>query len=266
MRIAIIGAGMGGLAAAAALRRDGADVTIYEQAQKFARIGAGIQMTPNAVMALRGLGLEEKLKSVGFEARQGHNRKYDTGEVTNVIELGQKIVDRCGAPLLTLHRGDLHATLLSAVPRESIEMGRRLRGYEQDSSGVDLFFEDGTRTRAEIVIASDGVNSVVREQRLGKEAPRFTGRAAYRATFPAARLGALDIDDRCKWWGPDRHIVIYFTTRKRDEIYFVTSTPELDFNLESWSAKGDLSTLRAAYAGFHPTVRAVLEEIGRAHV
>jgi 6-hydroxynicotinate 3-monooxygenase len=265
MRIAIIGAGMGGLACAAALRRTGADVVVFEQATEFRRIGAGIQMTPNAVKALRGLGLEDKLRAVGFEAAVGHNRQFHTGRVTNVIELGSQIIERCGAPLLTLHRGDLHSILLSAMPRSIIHQGRRLSAFAQGADGVDLEFEDGTKSRADLVIAADGVHSVAREQMIGREAPRFTGRVAYRATFPAARLGDLQIDDRCKWWGPDRHIVIYFTTKRRDEIYFVTSTPEPNFNVESWSTIGDLATLRQAYADFHPTVRAVLAACPEAH-
>ena len=265
LRVAIIGAGMGGLACAAALLRQGAKVTIYEQASTFKRIGAGIQMTPNAVKALRGLGLEEALRDVAFEAAVGHNREAASGDVTNIIELGGRIVERCGAPLLTLHRGDLHSVLLSGVPDGVIRMNHRLASFEQAGGAVQLRFDNGHEVEADVVIAADGVHSVVREQMFGPEAPRFTGRVAYRATFPAALIGDLKIDDRCKWWGADRHIVIYYTTRQRSEIYFVTSTPEPDFNLESWSTKGDLGELRAAYAGFHPTVRAVLEACPEVH-
>lgn len=265
LRIAIIGAGMGGLACAAALNRLGAEITVYEQAGEFKRIGAGIQMTPNAVMALRGLGLEGRLEAIGFQAARGHNRKSDTAEMTNSLELGSAIVARCGAPLITLHRGDLHSLLLSAVPGALIQRAKRAVRYDQDGRQVALSFEDGSVVHADLVIAADGVHSVVREQMLGRESPRFTGRVAYRTTFPAARLDGLEIDDRCKWWGPDRHIVIYFTTRQRDEIYFVTSTPEPDFNVESWSTRGDLAELRRAYVDFHPTVRSVLEACPDVH-
>ncbi|MDB5644191.1 MAG: salicylate 1-monooxygenase [Hyphomicrobiales bacterium] len=265
LRVAIIGAGMGGLACAAALKGQGADVAIYEQAGAFKRIGAGIQMTPNAVKALRGIGLEEALRDVAFEAALGHNRDAGSGAVTNVLELGQRIVDRCGAPLLTLHRGDLHSTLLSAVPSDVIHMNHRLLGFEQDGGPVTLQFDTGASIEADVVIAADGVHSVVRNQMFGTDAPRFTGRVAYRTTFPASLIGSLQIDDRCKWWGPDRHIVIYYTTRMRSEIYFVTSTPEPDFNVESWSMKGDLAELRAAYADFHPTVRALLDACPDVH-
>jgi salicylate hydroxylase/6-hydroxynicotinate 3-monooxygenase len=106
---------------------------------------------------------------------------------------------------------------------------------------------------------------VVREALLGPEQPRFTGRVAYRTVFPTARLNGLTVDDCVKWWGPDRHIVSYFVNLRRDEIYFVTSTPEPDFAVESWSAKGDLDVLRAAYEGFHPQVRAILAACPEVH-
>ena len=256
--IAIVGAGIGGLAAAIALRRVGIDVQVYEQARAFQRIGAGIQMTPNAMKVLRGLGLEARLRATSFQPPQGLAREWDSGTVTNVLPMGATIEARYGAPYLTMHRGDLHAALAAAVPPDAVHLNRKLAGVEASAHGVTLCFTDGGRIEADGVIGADGVHSVIREQLFGPEKPHFTGRVAYRTTYPAALLGGVEIDDRVKWWGPDRHVVIYFVKPRREEIYFVTSTPEPDFNVESWSAKGDLTTLRAAYAGFHPHVRAVL--------
>ena len=110
----------------------------------------------------------------------------------------------------------------------------------------------GKPPTADAVIGADGVHSVVRETLFGRDDPTFTGRVAYRTVFPTRLLRGLDLDPCVKWWGPDRHIVHYFTNPRRDELYFVTSTPEPDFAIESWSAKGDLGELRAAYDTFHP--------------
>jgi salicylate hydroxylase/6-hydroxynicotinate 3-monooxygenase len=88
---------------------------------------------------------------------------------------------------------------------------------------------------------------------------------AYRTVFPASLLNGAEVDDQAKWWGPDRHIVIYYVNPRRDELYFVTSTPEPDFTTESWSMKGDLGMLRHAYRDFHPQVRAVLDACPEAH-
>ena len=83
--------------------------------------------------------------------------------------------------------------------------------------------------------------------------------------FPAALLAGAKIDDCTKWWGPDRHIVIYYVTPQRDELYFVTSQPEPEWRNESWSAKGDLGQLRRAFEGFHPQVQAVLNACPDVH-
>jgi salicylate hydroxylase/6-hydroxynicotinate 3-monooxygenase len=265
LSVAIVGAGIGGLAAAACLRRIGIDVTIYEQAQRFVRVGAGIQQSPNAVRVLRRLGLEPQLRAIAFQPASALNRQSDTGELLWERAMGAASEERYGAPYLVLHRGDLHAVLASAVPDEVIQRGRKLAGLAQQGSTVRLDFTDGSQAEAHVVIGADGVHSVVRESILGKERPEFTGRVAYRTVFPAALLNGAAIDDQAKWWGPDRHIVMYYVNPQRSEVYFVTSTPEPDFTQESWSTTGDMATLRDAYRDFHPAVRAVLEAAPSAH-
>ena len=265
LSIAIVGAGIGGLAAAACLRRVGIDVTIYEQAQHFTRLGAGIQQSPNAVHVLRRIGLEPQLREVAFQPAAALNRQSDTGELLWERPMGAFSEERYGAPYLVLHRGDLHAVLASAVPDDIIQRGRKLVGLAQTGSSVRLDFADGSNAQADAVIGADGVHSVVRETLLGAERPEFTGRVAYRTVFPAALLNGATIDDQAKWWGPDRHIVIYYTNPQRSEVYFVTSTPEPDFTLESWSTTGDMAELRHAYRDFHPNVRAVLDAAPSAH-
>jgi salicylate hydroxylase/6-hydroxynicotinate 3-monooxygenase len=265
LSVAIIGAGIGGLTAASALLSVGVKVQIYEQAGRFARVGAGIQQAPNAMKVLRKLGLEDSLRRTGFAPQTARNREWDTGKLTNEYVLGRDVEDRFGAPYLLLHRGDLHAALVSILPNQVITLNQKLVGLEEARMGVRLFFADGHRAQADAVIGADGVHSVVRELLLGPEKARFTGRVAYRTTFPAARLGEVKLDDNTKWWGPDRHIVIYYVRPHREEIYFVTSTPEPEFEVESWSTMGDLDQLRSAYEGFHPQVQAVLAACPEVH-
>ncbi len=265
LSVAIIGAGIGGLTAASTLLRVGIEVQIYEQASGFARVGAGIQQSPNALKVLRQLGLEAYLRRVAFQPRYARNRECGTGALTNQYPLGDDAEQRFGAPYLLLHRGDLHTALASIVPRAIIHLNRRLVGLDRSRAGVTLSFADGSRALADAVVGADGVHSVVREILLGPEKPRFTGRVAYRTTYPAARIGGIPLDDNTKWWGRDRHIVIYYVRPNRDEIYFVTSTPEPEFEVESWSSRGDLNRLRRAYDDFHPHVRAVLAACPEVH-
>ena len=260
--IAVVGAGIGGLAVAALLKRAGSDVQVYEQARRFGRVGAGIQMTPNAVKILRRLGVEERLKRVAYRSELRLSREWDSGKITSELKLGEEVEKKFGAPFLCLHRAELHAAIESTAPPEIVHFGMRLVDLDRNAHGVTLIFADGTRVRADAVIGADGVHSVVRELLLGPEKPRFTGRVAYRSIFPAARLGATRVSPlQTKWWGPDRHVVIYYVTATRDQIYFVTSVPEGAewMTPESWSAKGDLEELRKAYSGFHAEVRAVLD-------
>jgi salicylate hydroxylase/6-hydroxynicotinate 3-monooxygenase len=109
------------------------------------------------------------------------------------------------------------------------------------------------------------VHSSVKERLFGLDAPNFTGRIAYRTVFPAALLNGYAIDDCAKWWGPDRHIVIYYVKPDRSEVYFVTSQPEPGFSVESWSAMGAVDELRAAFENFHPQVRRVLAACPSVH-
>src|SRR4051794_16146417 len=120
MNIAVVGAGMGGLATAAALLKQGIAVTVYEQARRFARIGAGIQIGCNAMHVLRGLGLEPTLRAHAFYPRSWNNRHWQTGEVLFDMVFGAPAELKYGAPYLLAHRADLHAALASAVPAELI--------------------------------------------------------------------------------------------------------------------------------------------------
>jgi 2-polyprenyl-6-methoxyphenol hydroxylase-like FAD-dependent oxidoreductase len=265
LSIAVVGAGMGGLAVAATLRRVGFDVHVYEQAPRFARIGAGIQMMPNSMKVLRQIGIEEQLRAFSFAPHSHLNRIWDTGEVTRELPMPESLY---GAPYLCMHRADLHDALLSALPDEIIHLGKKLVGLDQAGNCVALTFADGSRAQADAVVGADGVHSVVRELVVGADQPVHRGRIAYRAVFPAALMNGRSIGpSRTKWWGIDRHIVIYYTNPARNEVYFVTSVPEPAewLTRESWSAKGEVAELRKAYEGFHPDVRAVLEACPDCH-
>jgi 6-hydroxynicotinate 3-monooxygenase len=256
--VAIIGAGIAGLTAAATLRKIGIAAVIYEQAHGFARVGAGIQLNPNAMKLLRGLGLEGRIRRSGFGPEVGYNRVWDTGEVTYLHPMGDAIEQRFGAPDVSLHRADLHAALASINPLDAVQFDKKLVGIDRVDARIQLAFADGTRAEADAVIGADGVHSTVLDRVFGSTEPRFSGQVAYRAVYRTERLPTT-IDDRVKWWGKDRHIVSYKINPRRDELYFIASTPEPDFRIESWSTIGSLDQLRAAFEGFHPNARVILE-------
>src|SRR5262249_4588491 len=196
--VAIVGAGMGGLAVAATLRRVGADVQVYEQAARFGRIGAGIQMMPNSMKVLRGIGVEDQLRATSFAPVSHLNRLADTGEVTRELPMPENLY---GAPYLCMHRADLHDALASVVPSEIIHLNKTLVGLDQAARRVTLRFEDGSTASTDAVVGADGVHSVVRDIVVGPDAPIHKGRIAYRAVFPSRLMGGFDIGpSRTIWW------------------------------------------------------------------
>ncbi|HEY6832686.1 MAG TPA: FAD-dependent monooxygenase, partial [Pseudolabrys sp.] len=265
LSVAVVGAGMGGLAVAATLRQVGIDVQVYEQATRFGRIGAGIQMMPNSMKVLRGIGIEERLRQIAFAPYSHLNRDAYSGELLRELPMPDSLY---GSPYLCMHRADLHDALASVLPGDIIHLNKKLVGLEHSGGQVTLAFADGSKAKADAVVGADGVHSIVRDLIVGPDAPLHKGRIAYRAVFDASLMGGFDIGpSRTKWWGKDRHIVIYYITKAKSELYFVTSVPESSdwMTKESWSAKGDVTELRAAYETFHEEVRNVLNACPDCH-
>jgi len=222
-------------------------------------------MMPNSMKVLRRIGIEDRVRGTAFEPYSHLNRAWNTGAIMRELPMPESLF---GAPYLCMHRGDLHGALVSVVPPDAVHLGKKLVGVDQDARSVTLAFEDGSRARADALIGADGVHSLVRDLVVGPDAPVHKGRIAYRAIFPSALMGGADLGaSRTKWWGVDRHIVIYYTRKDRSEVYFVTSVPEPAEWLtpESWSARGDVGELRQAYEGFHSDVRIVLEACPDCH-
>src|SRR5260370_11020260 len=138
----------------------------------------------NGMKVLRGSGVEGSLRRVACAPYSHLNRVWDTGVVTRELPMPESLF---GAPYLCMHRADLHNALASAVPADSIHLGKKLTGIDHAAGQVDLAFADGTRARADAVIGADGVHSLVRDLMLGPDMPLHNGRIAYRAVFPAAR-------------------------------------------------------------------------------
>jgi 6-hydroxynicotinate 3-monooxygenase len=258
-RIAVVGAGLGGLTCAAFLQREGFAVTVYEQAPAFSRIGAGIILSANVMKVLRRLGLERPLLDTGISPDAFVSRAWDTGETLYALELDAASEARFGAPYINIHRGDLHPVLETAVRPGSIAFGHCLAGLEEAGEAIRLVFENGARQEAEIVIGADGIRSKVRNILLGAEPPRFTGRVAQRAIFPTERVREHALRDCTKWWGTDRHLLAYFMTRRRDEVYLMGSVPAASWESEEPSLPCPREEFVESFARFHPDIRRVVE-------
>jgi len=258
LRIGIVGAGLGGAAAGSLLQAAGYEPVIFEQARAVTRLGAGIHLSPNVTRILYRIGVGEALAARGVRPRAWVSRDWDTGEVTLDLPLRDVAQSRYGAPYLTVHRGDLHMALVEALRPDSLRLGAQVVGLEPTGDVVTLVLSDGERVEVDVVIGADGVHSQVREILLGPEAPIYTGHVAHRSLIPMSRFDGLRFDDVTKWWHPERHIVVYYVTAPRDQIYLVTGVPEPEWRHEEWAAPGDPDELCAIFADFHPEVQALV--------
>jgi len=258
-RVAVVGAGLGGLTVAAFLQRANFAVTVYEQTDSFERIGAGIILGANAIAPLVRLGLLPGLIAAGIRPDAFVSRTWDTGETTYELVLDAAAEARFGGPLLNIHRADLHIVLCSALRPGSIVFGHRLVGLDETPHVIRLRFGNGATAEADIVIGADGIWSRVREILLGADPPRFTGRVAQRAIFSANRIPGPPIRDCTKWWGLDRHILAYFMTSRRDEVYLMGSVPSAAWHSEQSSLPCDRNEFIAGFAHFHPDLRRAVE-------
>src|SRR5215471_18995882 len=228
--IAVVGAGLGGLTVAGFVQRAGFPVAIYEQAPTFSRIGAGIILSANAMKVLRRLGVQDELIRTGIKPQCFVSRAWDTGATMYEIYFDAASEQRYGGPYLNIHRGDLHDIMAHAVAAKTIAFDHQLVDVKKSRDRYSLRFGNGEVAHAGIVIGADGIRSKVRERLFDDRPPRFVGAVAHRAIFPSQRLGGFKIPDCTKWWGRDRHLLPYFMTSRRDEIYVIGVVPVREWN------------------------------------
>jgi 2-polyprenyl-6-methoxyphenol hydroxylase-like FAD-dependent oxidoreductase len=261
--IIVVGAGIGGLATALALLRQGIDVTVCEQAAELGEVGAGVQLSANATRVLRALGVEAALRARAVEAQSKEVRHWKTGRTWKLFDLGPMSAQRYGAPYLFVHRGDLHAVLAEAVralKADAIRLGARGIGVEQSGRDVTLLLAGGDTARGRLLIGADGVHSAVRAAVFGAGRAQFTGCMAWRAVIPAGRLVKGMPMAGTNWLGSGRHIV-HYPLRRGEVLNFVGLVDRDDWQIESWSTRGAPEDVRADFAGWHEDARAILEAI-----
>jgi salicylate hydroxylase len=253
-RIAIVGAGLGGLTAAAAMRRHGLDVTVYEQAPALGEIGAGVQLGPNAMKVMRALGLEREIVDVAVEPGSHTLRSWKSGRTLFRTPMKGIFHSRFGAGYYQVHRADLHAILQAAVPPESFRLNAKCTGVRREGNGVVLSFADGGAVECDAVIGADGIHSAVRQSLFGPASPRFTGNICWRGVVPAAALPpGLIAKDVNVWLGPKGHIVHYYV-RRGEMVNFVAVYEEDSWRGESWTTVADRSELVATFSGWHDSL------------
>lgn len=265
-RIAISGAGIGGLTAALALLQRGFQVDVFEQAGAFAEVGAGIQLSANGTRCLFALGLQQDILRRASEPDGKEIRHWRTGQAWRLFDLGAESVARYGAPYLMMHRADLHAVLVQhihAIRPGCLHLGARLTDLTQHAQGVTLQLESGASVQADALIGADGVHSRVRHVLHGGDQPVYTGCMAWRGVIAAHDLPThLRRPVGTNWVGPGAHVITY-PLRQGELMNFVGIVERAAWQKESWTEQGTVDECQADFAGWHPDVLSIIARLGK---
>jgi salicylate hydroxylase len=263
-RILIVGAGIGGLTAALALRRRGFDVVVLEQARELSEIGAGLQLSPNATRTLFRLGLQAGLERIASQPSSKLVRLWNTGQTWKLFDLGAASIETYGYPYLMLYRPDLQTVLadgLCAAAPEALRLGARCIGLRQTGPTVTVELEGGETVEGDALISADGVHSVVRRLLFGADAPRFSGCLAWRGVIPAERLPeVLARPVGVNWVGPGGHVIQY-PLRAGALVNFVGIIERDDWQRESWTEPGSVEECLRDFAAWNDDVHTLIRAI-----
>jgi salicylate hydroxylase len=258
LRIAIVGAGIGGLSLALALRERGVRAEVFEQAPQLTEIGAAIALSANATREYARLGLTDELAAVATIPTELVYRHWQDGNriAAHPVAEGNAYVDRFGAPYFGIHRADLQRTLSTALGSEQLHLGCRLTDLVPERDSVVLEFADGPVQHVDVVVGADGVRSMVRRWVTGADDAVYSGTSAFRGIVPTADLPSLPDPHAIQFWmGPDAHLLHYAIGGQGESVNFfaVVEGPRV------WLHDGSTVEVPedvpvASFRGWHPAV------------
>lgn len=257
VRAAIIGGGIGGLAAANALLQRGVDVQVYEQAAELGEVGAGVFIYPNSLRQLERMGFREALAAVGGKVGAGsHYKRMDGTVVGNIVT-----ADSSGwNGMYGMHRADILNALAAALPGGMVHTGHRCVGFSQTDESATVTFANGRSIEADVVIAADGIRSVLQPFVVEPSPPEYSGFRAYRGLIERDKLDSWPDRTHQVWMGHGKHFMV-FPVRSGTLLNYVGFVPLDIETVESWSAVGDRDQLAASFADWDPLIGKLLDKV-----
>jgi salicylate hydroxylase len=255
VRVAIIGGGIGGTAAANALLQRGIDVRVYEQAAALTEVGAGLALQPNGIRMLRRLGFGDDVLRFGARWRDPQFRRQDGSLIAHMwpADRADKI------EFYGLHRADLLQILVDRLPPGIIMTGHRCVAVSQSADSALMAFDNGERATADVVVGADGIHSMLQQYVVAPQPPLPSGTVAYRGVISAASVGWPEGAMR-NWLGSGKHFLVY-PVRRGELVNYVGFVPTDEQMRESWSAPGDPAMLAREFEGWDPMVEAIITQV-----
>ncbi len=259
MKIVIIGAGIGGCTLALSLQQAGMDYVLLEQADAFGEIGAGIQLSSNAVKVLDRLGLHDRLVQVCCEPDAHKFKDWASGETILRTPLCPEVRDAFGAPYFHSHRPDLLAALTEGLDAGRIRFGRKVAEVGEDETGPWVRCDDGEEVRGDVLIGADGIHSVVRDQLFRPDEPLRSGYVVWRGVIDAADVADLEVPiSSYIIMGPKLSFVFYYVSGGR-RINWLALGPTEGEKKESWSQTAEKHEILAAFKDWYEVPRRFIE-------
>ena len=254
LRVGVIGGGIGGLALAGTLKQLGIEVHLFERAPAFGEVGAGIQMTPNAVKVMRALGLHERVRQVSFLPHSIVGRNWQTGAENFRTPLRDECPRLYGAEFFHIHRADLHSILLSLVSPDDVSLLSQCVSVSRTRQSAAAQFADGQEFEADVIVGADGIQSTVRRTIAGDGAPRFTGNMCWRTVIPFDQPPFEMVSpDSSFWLGPNGQVVTYYISSGR--AVNVVAIRATDAGVEvSGNVPSSREELLAGFPNWHPNL------------
>lgn len=257
LRAAIVGGGIGGLATANALRQRGVDVMVYEQAKALGEVGAGVIIYPNSLRQLERMGFGAALAAVGAKVGPGSQYYRMDGTVVGPI----LTTDSSGwNGMYGMRRADLLEVLARALPSDEVRVDHRCTGFAQIDAVARLTFANGATAEADVVIAADGIRSVLQRYVVAPQPPEYSGVRAYRGLIAREELPQWRDEAHQVWMGDGKHFMVYPVCSGR-LLSYVGFVPTSSETVESWSAPGDCDELAASFQWWDPRVTGLIEKV-----
>ena len=258
LKVAIVGGGIGGIAAALALQRAGIEAEVYEQASRLGEIGAGLNLSPNALKAFRMLGFEQEAIAAGWQDENQSTRSWRTAFPISQ-QPRRNTTNLYGAAYLTMHRADLQNMMLERVKGNTLHTGKACVEAGNTDEGAYAKFVDGDSIEADLIIGADGIRSVVRDSLFGSQPPHFTGCVCWRGLVPIEAVANIPyVKDLAAWWGPHGHVV-HYRVRRGELVNFVAHYDSDAWTEESWTRECTRDELISTFTGWNSALLRLFE-------